>query len=174
MDDKLDPKFENRSQKFAYFVITKFVGIEEVIADIIAFSFSKNEKEVDKFLKKVWNEYSFPKRVKTMETILQNNHSDILDQFPQLFNQIKRVRDWRNKLAHSQSGDYLMNLDGSNPRMIIRDKNKPEEEINEKIIDEISDLIFGLWCNLKEIQSQIIEEKEFFKNYSFGANMKEN
>ena len=83
--------------------LVQAILVEQFITDIITLHFGDNERQRALMTAVILNgaDVTFAKKIKILEKLLELEHPNVLKEYPELFEQLGKVRDFRNKLAHA-------------------------------------------------------------------------
>ncbi len=77
------------------------IAIEMLITDIISRHFCPEEARRSLFFSLVPPELTFSTKIRILETILELCYPDLLEKYPTLIKEIKKIKNFRNRVAHS-------------------------------------------------------------------------
>lgn len=83
--------------------INYVIDIERIINDIIANFFCSNESRRRLFFSSVLNgsELSFSQKTRILKAAIEYDYPEIYQAYPKLFDQLDKIRRFRNRLAHA-------------------------------------------------------------------------
>ncbi|GAH13880.1 unnamed protein product, partial [marine sediment metagenome] len=77
------------------------IPIEMLIDDIISWHFCPEDTRQSLFFSLVSPKLTFSNKIKILETILQIYYPDLVKKHQNLIKEINKIRDFRNRIAHS-------------------------------------------------------------------------
>lgn len=90
--------------------LDQVIVIERLIDDIISRHFCPEDYRFHLLFSLVATELTFHSRIKTLKTVLECCYPELLGKHPNLIKDIKKIKEFRNKIAHSMldsSEDFL-------------------------------------------------------------------
>lgn len=100
LEEQLNRVF-NLSKEIRGSFLDQAIPIEMLIDDIISHHFCPEEARRIFFFSITTPEISFSNKIKILETILKNSYPDLIEKHSELFREIRKVKDFRNRIAHS-------------------------------------------------------------------------
>lgn len=127
--DESNSDIKNISKEFSFNVITHTIQLEDVMTTIICLELSKDWLKMENFVD-YFDRTGFDYKIKLVETILKTNHPHILQKFPDIFSEIKEIKNLRNNLAHKDRF-YLASVNGSEVKFALHNKKNTLLEFTE-------------------------------------------
>jgi len=84
--------------------LSTVISIEQLISDIISYHFCPNEDKRKQFVSLILNNNRnlvFSYSIDILERILILHYADLIQQYPNLINELRKIRNYLNWLAHS-------------------------------------------------------------------------
>ena len=148
-------------KEFIFRILTDYISIEDIIGDIIAINFSKQEK-ISEFQGIILTRLSFHQKFQILEQILKIIYAE--SEKIKISKKIDDFVKYRNMISHRKRG-FSISKDGLTLYLDRYKDNKIQEEpVTETKRNEIEKL--GSLCckELTEIREEM--KKKFYKNDS--------
>ena len=142
------------------------IAIEMIIGDIIALSLCPNEDSRSLFTSLILNyrEFTFGGKTQILKKLMESKHPTIVNKHTEIFGQINKVIQLRNKLAHCMldaSDEFLAKnyTDRIQLRYYDRKGHMQTKEITDTEIREKLRNCTVLMIKLDQIRSEITQSK---------------
>ena len=125
--ERPDAKIRQVSKEFSFNVVTYTIQLEEILTMIICLELSKDWMKMPSYMDYFEN-MAIERKIDLAKIIITINHPKILKKFPKIFNEIKDIKELRNKLSH-RNRHYLMNYETKDGKFVLSHR-----KINKAII----------------------------------------
>ena len=98
-------RIKELTPKFQLTVLTGINGIETMVTEMISVDFCKEAQDVYKrvkFFNYFEDNFRLHSKIGLLKIILENNHPDILKEFPNFFEELDEIKQIRNTIAHNE------------------------------------------------------------------------
>ena len=138
------------------------IEIEGIIDDVLAIHFFKNnDAQYVDFQGFILKELQFGAKIKILVSLLNSKYPNLLNKHTSLANELEKIRDFRNRLAHSQldtTVEYIEKKQTDRIQlMFYKDGKRQYQEITkadfDKKLQEVSSVkisLMEIWKNLSE------------------------
>jgi hypothetical protein len=153
----------------AYF--STVIPIQQLVGDIISYHFCPDEDKRKQFVSLILNsnrDYTFSYSIDILERILLLHYADLLQEYPTLINELGKIRNYLNWLAHSMldTSDEFLAKDLTDTIRLISYGNNGETnyreltrtEIDERLEDCIN-VHFMLVYIRMEVRERVLNNK---------------
>lgn len=97
--DRPDSEIRRKAENFTFYVIEYSSTIDQAFTEIILSEFVRDRTKYIDFLE-YYEKQNFNTKKNLVKIILKSKHNEILQKYPDIFVEIEKVQEWRNKLAH--------------------------------------------------------------------------
>ena len=147
------------------------IPIEELVKDIISYHFCSDEEKRKQFISLILNgrDYTLASGIEILEKILDIHYHDLTQRYPKLIDDLDKIIQFRNCLAHSMldtSDGFLAKNYMDRIRLISYDdrgqtnyRDITRSEIDERLEDCI-DIHFALVDIRVEVRDRVLTKAE--------------
>lgn len=144
------------------------ISIEMLIDDIVSRHFCPEKDRRNLLFSLVTPELTFSTRIKILETVLERCYPNLLRKYPNLIKEVGRIRDFRNKIAHSMldtSDEFLRKEYADRIRLVFYKKGEPKYLIIKKDamrerLKACTQVVLALVDIQKEVMRQVQVKKK--------------
>ena len=147
------------------------IPIEELVKDIISYHFCSDEEKRKQFISLILNgrDYTLASGIEILEKILDIHYHDLTQRYPKLIDDLNKIIQFRNSLAHSMldtsdgflAKNYMdrIRLISYNDRGQTNYRDITRSEIDERLEDCI-DIHFALVDIRVEVRDRVLTKAE--------------
>ena len=125
--EKPDAKIRQASKEYSFNVVTYTIQLEEILTMIICLELSKDWMKMSPYMD-YFEKMVIERKIELAKIILENNHSEVFKKFPKIFNEIKNIKELRNKLSH-RNRHYTINYETKDTKFVLAHR-----KINKSVI----------------------------------------
>lgn len=140
--------------------MTNTIIVEERLTNIICMTIAKQRSDIEKLLD-YFERFGFDNKVELVKIILECNHPEILQKYPEMFTQIGQIQYWRNRLAHLNR-HYEMDSEGKNAKFVLHHRKiAKQERLTEKKMRGIMSMAEKCNIDVAGVEMSVAKEKGF-------------
>lgn len=148
-------RIKELTPKFTLDVLSNINRSETMITEMISVDFCKDASDIYKrvnFFNYFSDRVTLQPKLDLLKIILENNHPDVLKQYPDYFTEIDQIKQIRNKVAHNTIAYERDAETGENASLILANpRNKREKKLREQDMLDIIKIAEKISKNTKEI-----------------------
>jgi len=133
--DRPDSEIRKKAENFTFYVIEYASMIDRSFTEIIISEFVRDRTKYINFLE-YYEKQHFGPRKELVKIILQSKYELILQQHPNIFDEIGEIQKWRNRLAH-YTKHYEANPDSSYTFVLHHPIIKKQIRLSNKKMEKI-------------------------------------